>query len=65
LTIAPQTAVNCPNQAQFDAFVTRDRIHLEPSRGHGGQRATYFARWASTKGELGPWSTPISPSIAA
>jgi hypothetical protein len=63
-TIA-ETAVNHPDEARFVAFVTRDRIHLEPARGHNGKRATYFARWAGTKGELGPWSTPISASIAA
>ncbi len=27
--------------------------------------ASYFGRWADTKGEVGPWSLPISMAIAA
>jgi hypothetical protein len=30
-----------------------------------GKVATYFARWASAKGEFGPWSLPVSMRIAA
>jgi hypothetical protein len=30
-----------------------------------GKVATYFARWASSKGEFGPWSLPVSMRIAA
>jgi hypothetical protein len=30
-----------------------------------GKVATYYARWASVRGEVGPWSLPISMRIAA
>jgi|GEM_PF-2114604 len=58
-------AARDPGEAQFVGFVTRDRVVLDRTPGQGGMVATYFARWAGTKGDLGPWSTPISASIAA
>lgn len=30
-----------------------------------GKVATYFARWADAKGQVGPWSQPVSLRIAA
>ncbi|MEX0776792.1 MAG: hypothetical protein WD042_13900 [Phycisphaeraceae bacterium] len=37
------------------------------SFGHEDDRrkATYYARWVSRRGEVGPWSAPVSMSIAA
>lgn len=29
------------------------------------RKATYWARWVSRRGEFGPWSLPVSMSIAA
>ncbi len=30
-----------------------------------GKCATYFARWADAKGQVGPWSMPVNLRIAA
>ena len=30
-----------------------------------GKFATYFARWTNARGEMGPWSNPVSACIAA
>ncbi len=40
----------------------RPLAHQRPAR---GKFATYFARWTNFKGELGPWSAPVTMQIAA
>ena len=51
--------------AQFYAKVTRNPVAVEFSEADDGKIATYYARWASARGEVGPWSLPVSMRIAA
>lgn len=71
--------VRTPDEASFYAVATR--VSLQSRFGpidNGGERsagvaapefrgktATYFARWANAKGELGPWSLPAYAPIVA
>ncbi len=54
-----------PSQAQFYGKFTRNPIEVTFSHADNGKQATYFARWASRRGETGPWSAPVSLAIAA
>ncbi len=56
---------NNPEDATFLALATRTRLTSTFTRNDGGRFATYFARWANAKGQLGPWSAPVSMRIAA
>lgn len=51
--------------AQFYGKFTRNPIAVEFSADQDQKVATYWARWASVRGETGPWSLPISMTIAA
>jgi hypothetical protein len=51
--------------AKFYAKVTKNPIAVEFSQDDDGKIATYYARWASIRGETGPWSLPVSMRIAA
>jgi hypothetical protein len=53
------------SEARFYAKVTRNPIAVEFAEGDDGKIATYYARWASVRGEVGPWSLPASMRIAA
>ncbi len=54
-----------PEAARFLALVTRSECRSDFDHADNGKTATYFARWANLKGELGPWSRPASMPIAA
>jgi len=58
-------AVDDPAAAQFHGGFTRNPIGVGFDADDDGKVATYFARWASLKGEVGPWSLPVSMRIAA
>src|SRR5262245_17420772 len=58
-------AANDPTQAFFLGFVTRAAFTSNFEAGDDGKIATYFGRWTNGKGELGPWSAPVSMRIAA
>lgn len=51
--------------AQFYGKFTKNPIGVEFTADQNQKIATYWARWASVKGETGPWSLPISMAIAA
>jgi len=51
--------------AQFYGKFTKNPIPVEFDETDDGKMATYYARWASARGETGPWSLPISMRIAA
>jgi hypothetical protein len=53
------------NAGQFLGAYTKNPIAVAFDPQDDGKVATYFARWASRKGETGPWSEPISMRIAA
>ena len=62
--IAPAPATD-PTGLEFNAFLTRPTFHSTFTTEQSGQTVTYFARWTNGKGELGPWSPPVSIRIAA
>jgi hypothetical protein len=53
------------SEAQFYGKFTRNPIAVEFGEADDGKIATYYARWASIRGETGPWSLPVSMRIAA
>jgi hypothetical protein len=57
---------NAPlSQAKFIGKFTRNPISVEFTEADNGKFATYYGRWASVRGETGPWSLPVSMAIAA
>ncbi|MGI9014190.1 MAG: hypothetical protein ACR2GY_08070 [Phycisphaerales bacterium] len=52
-------------EAAFYGKFTKNPIGVEFNAGQTQKVATYWARWASVRGETGPWSLPISMTIAA
>lgn len=53
------------SDAQFYGKFTRNPIGVDFSETDDGKMATYYARWASVRGETGPWSLPATMRIAA
>ena len=53
-----------PDAAQFYGGFTKNPIGVGFDAADDGKMATYFGRWASIKGEVGPWSFPVSMRIA-
>jgi hypothetical protein len=58
-------AITDPTQAPFLGFVTRAEFVSNFDAADDGKIATYFARWTNGKGEMGPWSSPVSMRVAA
>ncbi len=54
-----------PEQARPAGMYTRNPIGVGFTHDDDRKRATYFARWVSRRGDTGPWSVPVSMSIAA
>jgi hypothetical protein len=42
---------------------TKNPVIVEFDRSHDGKVATYYARWASTRGQVSPLSRPLSMRI--
>lgn len=63
-TVAAEPAVDA-EAAHFLGFVTRADYTATYTTADTGKVATYFARWTNAKGEMGPWSSPLSMPIAA
>lgn len=57
--------VSDPAQAQFLVFAGRTDFTCNYVTADNGKTATYFARWTNAKGEMGPWSQPLTVPIAA
>jgi hypothetical protein len=51
--------------AAMQGLHTRNPVTVPFTGPDAGKLATYFARWVNTKGEPGPWSTPVKMRIAA
>ena len=64
VAIGPAPATD-PTTAKFVGKFTKNPIAVPFSAGQGGLYATYFARWASVRGETGPFGVPASMRIAA
>jgi hypothetical protein len=54
-----------PGAASFYGKFTKNPIGVDFAAADNGKQATYFARWASRRGQTGPWSAPVSLAIAA
>jgi hypothetical protein len=52
-------------QARPAGMYTRNPVGVGFSHSDDRKKATYFGRWVSRRGEVGPWSLPASMSIAA
>jgi hypothetical protein len=66
LFVAVETApVVDPDAANFYGAFTKNPIGVGFDAADDGKMATYFARWASRRGDVGPWSLPVSMRIAA
>lgn len=64
VAVADAPTVN-EDEAQFYGAFTRNPVGVLFSPEDDGKVATYFARWASRRGDTGPWSLPVSMRIAA
>ena len=54
-----------PTDALFYGAFTKNPIPVAFAPDQNGKQATYFARWADRKGQVGPWSLGVSMAIAA
>jgi hypothetical protein len=54
-----------PSAAAFHGAFTKNPVGVAFDAADDGKVATYFGRWASRTGEVGPWSLPVSMRIAA
>jgi hypothetical protein len=54
-----------PAQAKFVGKFTKNPVSVSFDAEDNGKQATYFARWASRRGDVGPWSAPATLAIAA
>ena len=59
------TPVTDPEAGQFYNKFTRNPVTVAFSNADNAKLATYFGRWASRRGEVGPWSAPVTLAIAA
>lgn len=51
--------------ARFYRKFTKFLMNVEFEEHHDGKVATFYGRWASPRGETGPWSMPVSVRIVA
>jgi hypothetical protein len=56
--------VTDPNQAKFVGAFTKSPVGLLFQPEDNNKQATMFGRWASGKGEVGPWSEAVKPGYA-
>lgn len=54
-----------PERASFYGAFTTNRVTVDFDHDDGGKYATYFGRWASRRGKVGPWSIAQSMRVAA
>lgn len=57
--------VGDPKEAAFYRGFTINPMGVAFDAKDDGKLATYFGRWASRRGDVGPWSLPVSMRIAA
>lgn len=63
VTIGTDAATD-PNAAAFRRIQTKTPFTIDFTPAENGKVATIWERWFNRKGELGPWSTPISLIVA-
>ena len=54
-----------PDAARFIGNYTKNPVIVAFEHSENGQQATFFSRWQGRRGDVGPWSSPISQAIAA
>jgi hypothetical protein len=59
-----EDATSDPTLAEFYAVFTRQPVVVSFDPSEQGRVATYFGRWATRTGLLGPWSLPVHMTIA-
>jgi hypothetical protein len=59
------TPTNDETTAQLYGQFTKNPVGVAFDPADDGKVATYFGRWVSRKGDVGPWSLPVSMRIAA
>jgi hypothetical protein len=64
VTIAAEATTD-EDTAQYYGSFTKNPVAVGFAPDDDGKVATYFARWISRRGEVGPWSLPVSMRIAA
>lgn len=52
-----------PERAQFYRAFSANPAQVTFTKADDGKVATYYARWASARGETGPWSQPLTMRI--
>lgn len=57
--------VSNPSDSSFYASVTRQPFAVQFSADDNGKTATYFGRWITRTGLVGPWSPPVSFGVVA
>jgi len=60
-----ETPATEPTDVDFNAFLTRPKFATPMDPADNNKFVTFFGRWTNGKGELGPWSPPVSIRIAA
>jgi len=55
-----ETPARSVEQATYFRSVSRSPMRVEYTSADNGKVATYFARWVTRRGEVGPWSAPLS-----
>lgn len=53
-----------PGDARLVGLYTKQPITVEHEPEHAGRTATFFGRWITRKGLVGPWSLPEAMTIA-
>lgn len=61
IAVGPVTDVALAN---FIGIVTKSPLNVALNIADVGKTATYFARWNTQRGLVGPWSSPISLTVA-
>jgi hypothetical protein len=64
ITVADEPATG-PQDAKYYNKFTKNPVVAVYNHDDNGKQATYFARWAGRRGDVGMWSNPISMAIAA
>jgi hypothetical protein len=57
--------VRDPEMAHYFGGASRNGFEVEYEHEADGKVATYFGRWVSRRGDVGPWSSPVSMRVAA
>lgn len=59
------TAPAGPEACRFFLFATRAKFSMSFGSGDVGKTCYYYGRWQNAKGQVGPWSTRLSFTVAA